>query len=323
MSEFFIVGIRFQKVGKVYHFDAGSCREIRIGDYAVVETSRGRQLGEVVQIVDNPPPPPEGAWKPIYRRATPRDLILRQLWQKRELEAMISCRAKAAELNTPGVKIVAAGFTFDGLRLSFLYSTETEGKVDLRALRNIMQRAYPHSHVEMRQIGPRDVAKILGGMGACGMENRCCSMFLNEFSPISIKMAKEQGISLTPSEITGMCGRLRCCLVYEYEQYIEARKTLPKRGKRVGTPLGEGKVVDLYPLKQAVIVELDTGVQHEVLVSDLIPLDEMEALRKKAQQPCDKHEGGECDCNQAAPAEEKLVDENEEGENTDQEKKDS
>jgi cell fate regulator YaaT (PSP1 superfamily) len=148
----------------------------------------------------------------------------------------------------------------------------------------------------MRQIGPRDVAKILGGMGACGLENRCCSMFLTEFSPISIKMAKEQGISLTPSEITGMCGRLRCCLVYEYEQYVEARKQLPKRGKRVVTPQGEGKVVDVFPLKGSVMVEFESGGHAEFVQMDLQPWDELEALRNKAQAPCDKHEGGGCDC---------------------------
>ena len=281
----FIVGIRFQKVGKIYHFDAGNCRDIKVGDFAIVETSRGRQLGEIIQIVENPSSPPEGVWKTIYRKATPRDLVLRQIWQKKELEAMITCRQKLAELAIPGVKIVAAEFTFDGARLSLLYSTEAEGKVDLRKLNNAMQRLYPRSRVEMRQVGPRDVAKSLGGMGACGLENRCCSMFLTEFSPISIKMAKEQGISLTPSEITGMCGRLRCCLVYEYEQYAEARKDLPKRGKRVLTPSGEGKVDDVNPLKGTVIVFLVSGTRVEVPLSDIKPLDELDAFQKKAQEP--------------------------------------
>jgi len=291
-----IVGIRFQKVGKVYHFDASNFRDLKAGDYAVVDTSRGRQLGEVVQIVEDPQSPQEGSWKPIQRRATPRDLLMRQLWQQKELEAMINCRAKAAELKLKGVKIVAAEYSFDGSRLSFLYSTETEEKVDLRALRNAIQRVYPRSRVEMRQVGPRDVAKLLGGMGACGLENRCCSMFLTEFSPISIKMAKEQGISLTPSEITGMCGRLRCCLVYEYEQYVEARKQLPKRGKRVVTPQGEGKVVDVFPLKDTAMVELDEAGVQEFARLDLQPWDEIEALRRKSEAPCDKHEGGDCDC---------------------------
>ena len=109
-------------------------------------------------------------------------------------------------------------------------------------------------------------------------------MFLTEFSPISIKMAKEQGISLTPSEITGMCGRLRCCLVYEYEQYVEARKDLPKRGKRVRTASGEGKVDDVNPLKQTVIVFLESGTRVEVPIAEVQPLDELEALQKKAQR---------------------------------------
>jgi cell fate regulator YaaT (PSP1 superfamily) len=292
----FVVGIRFQRSGKVYHFDASESPEILVGDYAVVETSRGRQLGEVVQIVEDPALPPEGVWKPIHHKATPRDLVLRQLWQKKELEALINCRAKLAEVKIPGVKIVAAEFSFDGSRLSFLYATESESKVDLRRLQTAMQRLYIRSRVEMRQIGPRDVAKLLGGMGACGIENRCCSMFLTEFSPISIKMAKEQGISLTPTEITGMCGRLRCCLIYEYENYVEARKSLPKRNKRVVTPSGEGKVWDVYPLKGTVLVELDNGVRVEVAHADLQPWDELEALRRKAQEPCGIHEGGACTC---------------------------
>jgi cell fate regulator YaaT (PSP1 superfamily) len=300
-----IVGIRFQKIGKVYHFDAGDCDDLQLGDFAVVETSRGRQLGEVVQIVDDSASSNGGSLKPIYRKATPHDLIMRQIWQKKELEAVINCRAKLAETGPPGVKIVAAEFTFDGSRLSFLYSTEAEGKADLRKLRTSMQRSYPRSRVEMRQIGPRDVAKIIGGMGACGMANRCCSMFLTEFSPISIRMAKAQGISLAPSEITGMCGRLRCCLIYEYQQYVEARKGLPKRNKRVATPMGEGKVIDLYPLRQIVVVELakGKGVRQEFNLEDIHPWEEWEALRKKAQEPCAKHGDGPCDCGRKTASE--------------------
>lgn len=319
MAQPYIVGIRFQKTGKVYHFDASQQGNLLVGDYAVVDTSRGRQLGEIVQIITDPAPPPEGTWKSITRRATPRDLVLRQFWQKKEIEAMINCRERLAELNLPGVKIVAAEFSFDGSALTFLYSTEAEGKIDLRNLRRVMQRIYPRSRVEMRQIGPRDVAKILGGMGACGLDNRCCSRFLTDFSPISIKMAKEQGISLSPTEITGMCGRLRCCLVYEYEQYVEARKTLPKRNKRVITPLGEGKVNDVLPLKQTVLVYLDTGVVQEFPAQDLQPWDELEALRRKSQEPCDRHENGGCTCGKSSPApsetdEDDLIEDEEPGE---------
>jgi len=292
-----VVGIRFQKIGKIYHFDASNQADLQVGDFAVVDTSRGRQLGEVVQILSEPNGPPDGSsLKSIQRRATPRDLVMRQIWQKKELEAMINCRAKAAELKVQGIKIVTAEFTYDGSRLTILYNTEAEEKVDLRRLRGAMQRLYNRTKVELRQIGPRDMAKILGGMGACGMENRCCSMFLTEFSPISIKMAKEQGISLTPSEITGMCGRLRCCLVYEYEQYVEARKQLPKRNKRVVTPEGEGKVVDIYPLKQSVLVELDKGRVQEYTQEEIQPWEELEALRKKSQEPCAKHPEGGCSC---------------------------
>jgi len=291
-----IVGLRFQKTGKVYHFDSGSQADLQVGDFAVVDTSRGRQLGEVVQILSDGQVPSGGTWKPIQRRASPRDLLMRQLWQKKELEAMINCRAKAEELRVQGVKFVAAEYTFDGSRLTILYNVEAEEKVDLKKLRSAMQRIYPRTKVEMRQIGPRDMAKILGGMGACGLENRCCSMFLTEFSPISIKMAKEQGISLSPSEITGMCGRLRCCLVYEYEQYVEARKQLPKRNKRVVTPLGNGKVIDIYPLKESVLVELEKGNQQEFPHSEIQPWEELEALRKKSQEPCAKHPEGGCNC---------------------------
>ena len=269
---------------------------MHVGDYAVVETSRGKQLGEVVQIIDPESQQSNGRWKQIERRATARDLVLRQIWQKKELEALINCRAKAAELGIKGVKFVAAEFTLDGSRLSFLYNTEEDTKVNLKRLASALRRTYSRARIEMRQIGPRDVAKIIGGMGACGMENRCCSMFLTEFSPISIKMAKTQGISLSPSEITGMCGRLRCCLIYEYEQYLEARKQLPKRNKRVGTPMGEGKVIDHYPLRETVVVLLKNGRRQEFSLGELQPWEELQALKKAAQEPCSKHPDGGCDC---------------------------
>jgi cell fate regulator YaaT (PSP1 superfamily) len=295
-----IIGVRFSKVGKIYHFNSSAVPDVEVGDRVIVETSRGKHLGEVTQLFDEPPPSPEGEWKKVERRANPRDLLLQQNWQSKQTEAMINCRARASELGLMGpIKVVAAEFNYDGSRLTFMYSSETEERVDLKSLRRDMQKQYPHSQVEMRQIGPRDVAKIIGGMGACGLERRCCSKFLTEFSPISIKMAKEQGISLTPSEITGMCGRLRCCLIYEYQQYVEARKQLPKRNKRVITPMGEGKVTDILPLRDAVLVKLEAekiGRNHEFQRQELEPWDELEALRRKAEAPCDRHENGGCDC---------------------------
>jgi cell fate regulator YaaT (PSP1 superfamily) len=294
-----IVGVRFYRVGKLYHFDATGLPQVRVGDRVIVETKRGAQMGEVVKFVDRPSFP-EGGFKHIQRIATPRDLLMAQQWQAKELAAMIACRARAAELRLRNIKIVKAEYSYDGSRLTFFINADsddgrTDARMETRSLQGDMAAEFTPAHVDLHQIGPRDVAKILGGPGACGLEERCCSTFLTEFSPVSIKMAKEQGISLNPDEITGMCGRLRCCLVYEYEQYVEARKTLPKIKKRVGTPKGEGKVVDLNPLKQTVIVQVD-DTRIEFNRDDIVPLDELQALARKASQPCARHEGGGCDC---------------------------
>jgi len=303
-----IVGIRFQKIGKLYHFDATKIPDLKPGDYALVETSRGLQIGQVVQRLAEPPTPQQGSWKAIERKASETDLEKHKAWQKKEVEAMIECRAAASALKYEGVKIVKAEFTFDGQSLTLLYNTEKDEERNLDKLQKDMQQKYGKSRVEFRRVGPRDVAKILGGMGACGLETRCCSMFLTEFSPISIKMAKAQGISLDPSEITGMCGRLRCCLIYEYEQYVEARKVLPKRGKEVVTPLGKGKVIDVAPLKQSIIVALAEGKRAEFLKHEVEPWDELEALRRKSESPCDRHENGGCDCGKADAAKKPKTD---------------
>lgn len=287
-----IVGIRFQKLGKMYHFKVGGNTDIEPADYVIVETRRGRQLGQVIAYID-----PEKAYRrrgmrSVERKATPRDLVMNQVWESKELDALIVCREQAAKLKIKDAKFVKAEYNFDGTWLTFHYATENK-KLNVRPLQNALNRTFS-TRVEMRLIGPRDVAKILGGYGACGAP-RCCSTFLTEFSPVSIRMAKAQGVSLSPQEITGMCGRLRCCLIYEYEQYVEARKTLPKTGKRVGTPYGEGKVKDVRVLRDSVIVRVE-GEEHEVFRRDLEPLDELEALQKKAGEGCSKHKNGGCDC---------------------------
>ncbi len=264
-----VVGIRFQKFGKIYHFSSSESADLKIGDFAVVETSRGKQLGEIVRIMSESEAEQAGSMKPILRVATPRDLVRRQVWKQKEVEAVNLCRTKLNELRIEGVKIIEAEYTFDGRRLTFLYSSEGDESVDLTALRNQLKAQYRRTRIDLRQIGPRDVAKIIGGMGACGMGKRCCSMFLTEFSPISIRMAKAQGVSLAPSEITGMCGRLRCCLFYEYEHYVEARKDLPREKKRINTPLGEGKVVSVSPLIRHVVVDLDEGGLKEFSLEEL------------------------------------------------------
>lgn len=254
MSDF-IVGIRFKKVSKVYHFSANQYPELEVGDFVVVQTSRGLQLGEVAQLVADPPNPEDGSWKPVMRKATPRDLVVRQLWEEKEEAAIEFCRDQVAKSKLSGVKIVSAEYTLDGERLTFSYTCDDNEQVDLTKLRKAAQKKF-RVRIGMRRIGPRDAAKIIGGMGACGMATRCCTLFMAEFCPISIKMAKSQGVSLAPTEITGMCGRLRCCLQHEHEFYAEARKHLPKNKKQVSTPMGDGKVIKVNPLNNTVLVDL-------------------------------------------------------------------
>jgi cell fate regulator YaaT (PSP1 superfamily) len=293
-----VAGIRFQKLGRLYHFDCSDFPELASGDFVIVETVRGRQMGQVMGFVEQQEVD-DREYKQILRIASARDMMLKELWESRQLEALIDCREKAAQMGGhDSCKFLEARYNYDGSTLTILYSAE-DNKINMNRLRQALSGMYK-AKVELRQIGPRDVAKLIGGFGACGI-TRCCSTFLTDFSPISIKMAKAQGISLNPSEITGMCGRLRCCLVYEYEQYVEARKALPKRNKRVGTPQGEGKVIDVHPLQDAVTVLVGESFQV-VKREDLVPLDEYEALESKAKGGCSKHDGGGCDCHAHRPA---------------------
>lgn len=288
-----VVGVRFQKLGKLYHFRLNqNANGVEPGDHVIVETKRGRQLGQVITYIDEEQIDRRRGIKTVERIATPRDLVMKQYWEQKELEALITCREEAAHLGTLDAKFVKAEYSFDGSWLTFMYAAEDK-KLDVRPLHKALRKVF-RSRVEMLMIGPRDVAKILGGHGACG-QPRCCSTFLTEFSPVSIRMAKAQGISLSPQEITGMCGRLRCCLVYEYEQYVQAKKQLPKIGKRIGTPYGEGKVTDIRVLRDSVIVDV-VGEYHEVFRHEFEPMDELEALENKAASGCSKHEGGGCDC---------------------------
>jgi cell fate regulator YaaT (PSP1 superfamily) len=280
-----VVAIRFQPLGKLYYFTASEVPDLQVGDYVIVTTTRGRELGVVIDFVSDKSLSSNVDLKPIERRATPQELVVHRTFQKRELEVLVDCREKAAELGVSGIKFADAKFSFDGSRLTFFYSVEGDEKVDLSKLRKRLQRSHRKSRVELRQVGPRDVAKIMRGMGACGMEERCCAKFITEFSPISIRMAKAQGISLNPQEITGLCGRLRCCLLYEHDLYIKAREHLPKRNKRVITPAGEGKVVEVLPLKQAVIVLLDGERKIEFGKDEIQPYEEQKALKEKIDKP--------------------------------------
>ncbi len=256
LSEFsdqLVAGVRFQPSGKIYHFDASGVDDLRPGDFALVETVRGMQLGEVVNV--RPPRQDEDVrvLKPIKQRATGRELALRQRWQKEEARALELACDEAERLGLP-IKVVLAEYTLDGKRLTLLYGSD-ERDLNLGELERQLQRQLD-TRIELLKIGPRDRAKLMGGCGACGGP-RCCSHFLPEFTSISIRMAKKQGVSLHPSAITGLCDRLRCCLSYEYDHYVKALRRLPPRKTRVRTPYGEGEVIDLVPLKSAVVVKVE------------------------------------------------------------------
>lgn len=301
-----VAGVRFNKVGKLYHFDFTSFPDLEVGDHVIVDTAKGRRMGQVMAFASVQPGGRDH--KPIMRMATPRDLVLKQQWTAQEPDALETCIKSASRFkNYRNVKFIAAQYNYDGSVLTFMYSAED--RVDVSRLSRELSKQFPAS-IEIRQIGPRDVAKLLGGGGACGKDERCCSSFLTDFSPISIKMAKVQGISLNPSEITGMCGRLRCCLVYEYEQYVEARKQLPRRNKLIGTPFGEGRVTDVHPLQDAVTVYVPEEGRKLVERRDIVPLEELRALQEKSQKPCDRHEDGEpCECG-AKPGKPKDTEDN-------------
>ncbi|MBN1890487.1 MAG: stage 0 sporulation protein [Thermoflexales bacterium] len=274
-----LVGVRFYPIGKTYHFDASGWPNLKQGDFVIVETARGRQMGQVTVLdppsSDNTP----GSVKPIESIATGRDMAIRCHWQGKEAEALEICQQAARHLNLP-IKVIKAEYSFDGTRLLFLYTAEN--KIDTHKLKQEITPSF-RARIEFKLVGPRDAAKSLGGYGACG-ELRCCQRFLTSFSSISIKMAKEQEINLNPQEITGVCGRLRCCLAYEYEQYVEARKGLPKRGKEIGTSKGRGVVTEVLPLKGAVMVRVDE-LHFEVAREDILPLEGSTQTAPQAATP--------------------------------------
>ncbi|NMA12115.1 MAG: hypothetical protein GX933_02870 [Chloroflexi bacterium] len=250
-----IVLVCLSRGGKSYHFDASGFEEIGVADYVLVETSKGQQIGLVKKKLENAKiegDPP----KKILHIATAGELVARESWSLKEAEIQEYCRNRVKELHIKDVKFLQPEINFDGSYVLVNYYSGLEEKIEMKSLRYDIQKQFEIQNVELRQLGPRDVAKSIGGMGACGIGNRCCSAYMTEFKSISIRMAKEQGISLTPAEITGLCGRLRCCLEFENELYVERRKLLPKKKKRVMTPQGEGKVLEVFPLRYSVLVDI-------------------------------------------------------------------
>ncbi len=259
-----IVGIRFKKAGKVYYFDPAGI-ELAVNDSVIVKTSRGLELGQVViapgQVVTNET---NQSLRPVVRKAGPEDIQHAEELEAKTEEALIECGKMIRELQLP-MKLLSAEYNLDGNRLTFLFSAEE--RVDFRELVKRLTSLFK-VRVELRQVGSRDEAKLIGGFGRCGYP-LCCMSFLSEFTPVSIRMAKEQELPLNPMKISGSCGRLMCCLGYESEQYHIMKEKMPKIGKRVSTPSGEATVTGTNPLKETVLVELDSDAIIEVPLKDI------------------------------------------------------
>lgn len=247
-----VVGVRFKDVGKIYYFDPDSI-PLKVGDYVIVETARGVECGQVAmenrQLEDNEIVHP---LKNILRKATDEDIEKLKQNKEKEKEAFKICEEKIAQ-HKLDMKLVDVEYTLDNNKILFYFTAD--GRVDFRALVKDLASVF-RTRIELRQIGVRDEAKMLGGIGVCGRPF-CCSSFLGEFQPVSIKMAKEQGLSLSPVKISGTCGRLMCCLKYEQEAYLDLLKKTPKVGAIVNTPDGKGIVVEQNLLTGVLKVSLD------------------------------------------------------------------
>ena len=249
-----IIGVKFKQYGKLYYFAPGN-GEFAEGQGVIVETARGAEYATVCMPCKEVPDEELVApLKPVLRAATERDLENMRRNEERRAPAM---KAAAEKMARPGLdmKPVDCEFAFDGSKVVFYFTAD--GRVDFRELVKDLSSVF-HMRIELRQIGVRDEAKLLGGFGPCGREC-CCSVCMPDFQKVSIKMAKNQGLSLNPGKISGLCGRLMCCLAYENDYYAEACKKMPKVGSEVGTPEGTGTVVNANMLKMEVKVRIDKG----------------------------------------------------------------
>lgn len=260
-----IVRVRFHPHGKVYNFDSGHF-VLSQGDKVIVETEQGMAFGTVVS-----PPQPRSPklmihpLKPVYRLATPEDIEQAKILAQKEQEAFLFCQECIQKRQLP-MHLVRVESLFDGSKMVFYFTAAK--RVDFRELvRDLVQHF--RTRIELRQIGVRHQAKMIGGLGNCGRPF-CCSTFLQDFAPVSVRMAKEQNLSLNPGKISGSCGRLMCCLTYEYQTYMDLKAGFPKVGKTVTLPQGEGKIIRQNVLNQTVIVELREGQEIEVPVAAVL-----------------------------------------------------
>lgn len=257
-----VVGVRFKKAGKIYYFDPDSL-DINKDDYVVVETARGIEFGNVTvgpkQVSEDEIVQP---LKKVIRVAQEEDFIIHQNNKEKAKEAFKICERKIAEHGLE-MKLIDVEYTFDNNKVIFYFTAD--GRVDFRELVRDLAAIFK-TRIELRQIGVRDEAKMIGGLGPCG-KPICCATFLGEFEPVSIKMAKEQSLSLNPSKISGLCGRLMCCLKYEQEVYEELLKNIPAVGSIVLTPEGKGTVIETFTLLQMVKVRVKLEDDTEELVN--------------------------------------------------------
>jgi cell fate regulator YaaT (PSP1 superfamily) len=261
-----IVGVRFKRVGRIYYFAPNGHDDLVAGEWVIVETAKGTEAGRVViaprQVQDNQV---ADTLKPVVRRATRQDVLLKQQFRMQEESVLATCRARVVTHRLP-MKLIEADYSFDGSRLTIAFTAE--GRVDFRDLVKDLASLFK-TRIELRQIGDRDEAKTHDGYGICGRAY-CCSSWLPDFPAVSIKMAKEQDLPLNPSKITGACGRLLCCLSYENEQYGAAKHGLPKTGDEVQLPSGKATILSYNVLKGMVTVESMEGRKRlDVAIGDL------------------------------------------------------
>jgi len=275
-----IVGVRFKENGKVYHFDPAGL-PLKMGMHVVVETARGLEYGEVtVPITDIPDEELVSPLKKVVRIATAADTRQVEQNRRKEKEAYSIC-AKKIEKHGLEMKLIHVEYSFDANKILFYFTAN--GRVDFRELVKDLAGVF-RTRIELRQVGVRDEAKMMGGLCVCGRP-LCCSTFLSDFQPVSIKMAKEQGLSLNPTKISGTCGRLMCCLKYEQDAYEDLHKITPPVGALVKTPRGNGTVVTVALLSGKLRVRLD-GADEGVIAE--FDREEVKLLRKGHRHDRDK-----------------------------------
>ncbi len=264
-----VVGVRFKEAGKIYYFDPEN-KVLSVDDPVIVETARGIEFGHVVvgekEVSDNEIVQP---LKKVIRKATAKDLEQVKSNLAKEEEAFQICQKKIEE-HKLDMKLVSVEYTFDGSKIIFYFTAD--GRIDFRELVKDLASVF-RTRIELRQIGVRDEAKMLGGIGSCG-RILCCSSFLGEFQPVSIRMAKEQNLSLNPTKISGLCGRLMCCLKYESNSYGKKNPNLPSQGSKVLTVDGEGIIIKVNGNKETVLVKLLDGQKKEFPLEEVDDVDE-------------------------------------------------